>query len=207
MKHTIDEMEKICVTFEEWYIGDGTYPPLTKGQNVNLAFYIQPYDKTFTTNSTYLLKQLKKSDYEFSGKIIRDFQDSDKRVIVVDTQKLLFYIEIPDTETKSLEGQFVFGKGQLLIDYYIWAEYFCNFENAPDLFSNFYVDKIRKVKIPEKFIHRHNNGFSAPTSLGTNDYNENDTEEIEDMNNKKSDTSFFLLDLKPITDKIERTFI
>lgn len=200
-------MEKICVTFEEWYIGDGTYPPLTKGQNVNLAFYIQPYEKTFTTNSTYLLKQLKNSDYEFSGKIIRDFQDSDNRVIVVDTQKLLFYIEILGTETKSLEGQFVFGKGQLLIDYYIWAEYFCNYENAPDLFYNFNVDKIRKVKIPEKFIHRHNSGFSAPTSLATNDYNENDTEEIEDMNDKKSDTSFFLLDLKPITDKIERTFI
>ncbi|HMS67592.1 MAG TPA: hypothetical protein PKD18_05630 [Saprospiraceae bacterium] len=200
-------MEKICVTFEEWYIGDGTYPPLTKGQNVNLALYIQPYEKTFTTNSSFLLKQLKNSDYEFSGEIIHDFQDSDNRLIVIDTKKLLFYIEIPDTETKSLEGQFVLGKGQLLIDYYIWAEYFCNYENAPDLFYNFNVDKIRKVKIPEKFIHRHGSGFSAPTSLATNNYNENDTEEIEDMNDKKSDISFFLLDLTPITDEIEKTFI
>lgn len=207
MRYITDEMENICVTFEEWYIGDGTYPPLTKGQNVNLTFYIQPYAKTFTTNSNYLLKQLKNSDYEFSGEIIHDFKDSDNRLIVVDTKKLLFYIEIPDTETKSLKGQFVFGKGQLLIDYYIWAEYFCNYENAPDLFYNFNVDKIRKVKILEKFIHRHDSGFSAPTSLATNDYNENDTEEIEDMNDKKSDTSFFLLDLKPITDKIGRTFI
>lgn len=200
-------MENLCVTFEEWYLGDGTYPPLTKGQNVNLAFYIQPYEKTFVTSSKYLLRQLKNSDYEFSGKIIRDFQDSDNRVIVVETKQLLFYIEISDIETKALEGQFISGKGQLLIDYYIWAEYFCNYENAPDLFYNFKIDKIRKVKIPEKFIHRHDNGFSSPTSLATNDYNENDTEEIEDMNDKKSDTSFFLLDLKAINEKIERTFI
>ena len=200
-------MENICVTFEEWYIGDGTYPPLRKGQNVNLAFYIQPYEKSYTTNSNYLLRPLKNSDYEFGGKIIRDFQDSDNHIIVVDTKNYRLYIEIAETEITNLEGQFVFGKGQLLIDYYIWAEHFSNYENAPDLFYNFNVDKIRKVKIPEKFIHRLDNGFSAPTSLATNEYNENDTEEIEDMKQKKSDTSFFLLDLKPISDKIERTFI
>ena len=200
-------MKNLCVTFEEWHIGDGTYPPLSKGQHVNLAFYIQPYEKTYTANSNYLLRPLKNSDYEFGGKIIRDYHDSDNRIIVVDTNSYLFYIEIADTDTANLEGQFVFGKGQLLIDYYIWAEYLCNYKNAPDLFYDFKVDKIRKVNIPEKFIHRHNSGFSAPTSLSPNDYGADDIEEIEDMNDQKNDTSFFLLDLNPINDKIEKTWV
>jgi hypothetical protein len=75
------------------------------------------------------------------------------------------------------------------------------------LFYDFAIDKIRKVKIPEKFIHRHDKGFSAPTSLSTEDYNETNTEEIADMNDTKCDTFFFLLDLKPINGKIARTFM
>lgn len=200
-------MKNLCVTFEEWYIGDGTYPPLKKRQNVNLAFYIQPFNKTITTKTEYFFRQLKNAEYEFSGQIIRDFKDTDIRLIVIDTKQFLFYIELADLKTKTLEGQFIIGKGQLLIDYYIWSEYFCNYENVPNLFYNFEINNIRKVQIPEKFVHRHEKGFSAPTSLSTDDYDENDTIEIEDMNDNKSDISFFLLDLKPINEKIERTFI
>ncbi|HUZ59450.1 MAG TPA: hypothetical protein VMU83_11780 [Hanamia sp.] len=200
-------MKDLCVTFEEWYIGDGTYPPLRQSQNVNLAFYIQPYEKHFTEKETYFFKQSKNSEYEFGGKVIKDFQNADTHLIVVDTNEYLFYIEIADTNKNTFEGQFVFGKGQLLIDYYIWSEHFCNYEDAPNLFYSFTIDKIRKVKIPEKFIHRHDKGFSAPTSLSTEDYNDINTEEIVDMNDTKSDTSLFHLDLKPIKEKIAKTFI
>lgn len=202
-----DTMENICATFEEWYICDGTYPPLKKGQKVNLAFYIQPNEKTITTEAEYYIRQVKNSDYEFCGKVIRDYQDTNNHLIVVDTKQVIFYIELEDNNEKALEGLSIKGQGRLLIDYYIWAEYFCNYQNAPDLFYNFKIAKIRKVKIPDKFIYRNEKAFLIPTSLSTNDYDDDDTEEIEDMNINLSDTSFFLLDLTSINEKIEKTIV
>ena len=200
-------MEDLCVTFEEWYIGDGTYPPLRKGQNVNLSFYIQPYEKAFTNNKNLFFRKIKNSNYEFSGQIIRDYYDNDNRVIIVDVSDFRFYIELTDKQKKSLVGQYIIGQGQLLIDYYIWVENLHSYENAPDIFYNFTIDKIRKVRIPEKFINRHENGLSAPASLSPEDYDESDIEEIEDMNETNTDTSFFLLDLKSIKENIAKTFV
>ena len=86
-------MNDICATFEEWYLGDGTYPPLYRGQKVNLSFYIVPTELKAVENGDSYFKQIKHSNYSFCGKVIRSYSDSDKQIIIVDTGDFKFYIE------------------------------------------------------------------------------------------------------------------
>jgi len=199
-------MNNICVTFEEWHLGDGNYPPLHRGQKVNFSFYISLTNKQILENGECYFKQNRYSDYSFCGKVIRTYQSvDDGQIIIVDTGNFKFYIE--DSKFSVNIGQFISGQGVLLIDYYIWVEYLSSYDNPPDLFYNFIVENISKVKIPEKFIYRHDKGYSSPTSLAPSDYSETDLIEIEDMRNDKSETSFYLLNLKTIDQKIAKTFM
>jgi len=199
-------MEDLCVTFERWHMGDGTYPPLRKGQKVNLAFCVQSYEMEFTNVPQYVFRQLKNSDYEFSGQIVRDFQIGVLRLLLVNVKEFFFYIKISESGLQNLEGQFLCGKGQLLIDYGIWSEYFCHYEKEIDIFYNFTVESIHEVAIPDKFIQIDDGVFSAPPSLLANDYDATDMKEIEDMEYSTNDVSFFLLDLKSTNEKVARTF-
>jgi hypothetical protein len=198
-------MNDLCVTFEEWHLGDGNYPPLHRGQKVNFSFYISLTDKKVSDSAECYFRKVKHSDYTFCGEVIRNYNsDHESQIIIVDTGIFKFYIE--DASFSVKVGQFITGQGSLLIDYYIWVEYLSSYVDPPELFYSFIVDGISKVKIPEKFIYRHDKGYSAPTSLSPTDYSDNDLIEIEDMRNDKSETSFYLLNLKRINENIAKTF-
>lgn len=200
-------MDTLCATFEEWYLGDGTYPPLFKGQKVNLSFYIASRDKSIHSTGQYLFEQIKYSDYKFCGKVIRNYVDKDKQIIIVDVGNFKFYIEEFDTTFNPTLGQFISGHGQLLLDYYIWVENIREYSNAPNIFYNFKVNSILRVTIPEKFINRYENGLSSPTSLSTEDYSDNEVEEIEDMrDDHQSSSEFYLLNLRFLNEDIAQTF-
>jgi hypothetical protein len=199
-------MDTLCATFEEWYLGDGTYPPLHKGQKVNLSFYINPVDKTITSNGNYRFEQIKHSDYKFCGKVIRNYTDPHKQIIIIDVGDFKFYIEESDKAFKPLVGQFISGHGTLLLDYYIWVENLRDYPDPPNLFYNFQVERIWKVAIPERFIHRHANGLSSPTSLSPQDYSDKDVQEIVDMRQDHSSTEFYLLNLEFIEEEVAQTF-
>ena len=199
-------MTDLCVIFEEWYLGDGTYPPLYRGEKVNLSFYISTNDCKISDKQEFYFIQIKDSDYSFSGRVIRNYKENDGQLIIVDTGTFKFYMEIPREKLSLAVGQFICGSGPLLIDYYAWVENLRNYENHPDLFYNFKVDKIRKVQIPEKFISRNDKAMAYPSSLSPKDYSENDILEIEDMDGDNSNTSFYLLNLKTTNEQIPKTF-
>lgn len=199
-------METLCATFEEWYLGDGTYPPLHKGQKVNLSFYINPVDKAIISNENYRFEQVKHSDYKFCGKVIRNYTDLDKQIIIIDVGDFKFYIEESDKAFRPLVGQFISGHGTLLLDYYIWVENLHDYPDPPNLFYNFQVERILKVAIPERFIHRNANGLSSPTSLSPQDYNDKDVQEIVNMRQDHSSTEFYLLNLEFIEEEVAQTF-
>ncbi|WP_324677868.1 hypothetical protein [Hymenobacter sp. GOD-10R] len=194
------------MTFERWYLGDGTYPPLHNGQKVNLSFYVSTNDLKIDNTQLCYFKQLYNSDYSFCGQIIRNYQDEDSQLVIIDTSTVKFYIELPIQEFKAVVGQFVSGTGQLLVDYYMWVENLENYQNPPNLFYNFIVDKIREVIVPEKYIIRADRSISYPSSLSAKDYSENDIVEVESMDNNSENISFYLLDLKEIAEDVPRTF-
>lgn len=200
-------MIKICATFEEWYLGDGTYPPLRKGQNVNLSFYINPTVLSLTTRTNLEFKQNQNSDYSYRGQVIKSYTSEEgSQLNIIDCGQFKFFVEEGSNIPKLNEGQFIEGHGMLLIDYYMWVENLGDYHNAPDIFFNLRVDRIRKVKIPERFINRNGNSMSYPSSLSPADYSDKDLVEIEDMRQDNGHSSFYLLDLATINEQVERTF-
>jgi len=200
-------MEKLCVTFEEWHLGDGNYPPLHKGQKVNLSFYIYPGNKEINANEEYYFNPIADSNYMFSGKVIRNYVDNEKQIIIIDTGSFKFYLEEFDLNFRPLVGQFISGNGLLLLDYYIWVENLDDYPDAPNIFYNFEVSQILRISIPERFIHRHSDGgTSYPTSLSPGEYDNEHVQEIEDMADDTSGYRFYLLKLISIDEEFAKTF-
>jgi len=62
-------MISLCAVFEDWYIFDGGYPPLKKGQKVNLSFKMFYRDYEITGEGLYVFEQIKNGEYNFAGKM------------------------------------------------------------------------------------------------------------------------------------------
>ena len=137
-------MISLCAVFEEWYIPDGGYPPLKKGQKVNLSFKMFYHDYEITGEELYVFEQIKNAEYNFSGRIIYKYSD----IIVVDTLAFKFYIETKRDNAEDIRvGQFIKGKGDIHLDPYVWVLSLDRYENHPNIFYSFVIEKINKVVI------------------------------------------------------------
>lgn len=183
-------MDTLCAIFEEWYIGDGTYPLLKKGQKVNLSFYAELQEMYIHLTKDKYLRQQKDMTYDFCGEVVyrHPMDDYGQTIIVVDTGRMMFYIECYDEDDMYTPGTYVAGRGNLLVDYYIWVENLDEYpNNPPDIFYNFEIDGIRKVTVSEE----------TQKEL---------VEEVEVMEHNNATLCYFL-DLRFITDAVPRTFI
>jgi len=195
------------VIFEEWHLGDGNYPPLYKGQKVNLSFHIHPDNKQINANEEYYFNPIVDSNYTFSGKVIRNYINNEKQIIIIDTGSFKFYLEEFDLNFRPFVGQFVSGNGRLLLDYYIWVENLDDYPDAPDIFYNFEILQILRISIPECFIVRYKDGGNSyPTSLTPDEYDNDHIQEIEDMADDTNGYRFYLLKLILIDEEFAKTF-
>jgi hypothetical protein len=196
-------MENICATFETWYIGEGTYSPLHKGQKVNLSFYIKPEKIRKSVKKEFYLKQTKYSDYLFCGEVICSYTEKNFSLLVIDTGHYKLFIERYRGKSSPSPGQFVKGKGQIILDYFIWAETLHEIDNAPDIYYNFIIERILQVTVPERFKFENDEISFSPTSLDSSEYTYYDVVEVQDMNGESGD--FYLLELKQIDEEIPMT--
>jgi len=195
-------MLSICSTFEEWYIEDGNYPPLNKGDKVNLSFYMQIKNIEIIEDEIYNFNKIKYSEYKFSGKVIYNYDN----IIIIDTNNFMFYIENKKKLGIPLNS-FVKGSGKLLVDYYVWVgNYGKRDENPPDIFYNFKIDKILEINILENYIQETKNGFRLPCSLTSDYFNDTDIEKVDKMDIEKG-FCFYLLELTEINEQIKRTYL
>lgn len=241
---------ELTAIFESWFIGDGTYPPLHKGQLVNLSFEITPKHITETVSDTpERFNHLGSGEYSFCGEILKTYPNAndtsgmimatsanlDKMpsmissiaqrlklllykvfrpnlvgtIIVVKASDFSFYILSYETKTYA-RGSKIAGIGTLSLDHYAWVEFLCSYEDAPNLFYNLQVKRIRKVQIPDKFVDRYEDGKSQPTRLEPNEYSASDVEEIETMIGQPFDEEFYIIDFDTNgveNASIKRTFI
>ncbi|MBS1686168.1 MAG: hypothetical protein JSS76_15595 [Bacteroidetes bacterium] len=200
-------MLKICAIFENWYLGDGIYPYLGEGHEVNLSFYIQSEEFTFCEVGTPFFKQTNAAESDFCGKIIAVYREKSLTTVVVDTDGFKFYVECPNDKYVWIPGHFISGSGSLLVDYSKWVENLNSYADAPDIFFNFEVVKIEMVKIPERFITRFDNGYGFTSPLSPADYSDSDVYEIRHMIDNTEHDCFFLLYLTEIDKKIPVTFV
>lgn len=69
---------ELTAIFESLFIGDGTYPPLHKGQLVNLSFEITPKRITETFKDTpERFNHLGSGEYSFCGEILKTYPNAD----------------------------------------------------------------------------------------------------------------------------------
>ncbi len=188
--------------FESWLLGDGTYPPLHVGQEVNLSFELKPREAAEASPSEPLfLREEGAAQYEFCAEVVWK-QDEDEAIAVVSAGNCSFFVEGLSAQTLHV-GMRVRGVGTVLVDYYIWVENVDGYPGAPDLFRSFHVISIQLATIPERFIRRGKTTVSAPSWV---DPHQVQLTQIEQMT-EDSIGSFFILELSEIETQVARTFI
>ena len=196
---------KLTAIFEKWHIGDGNYPPLHRGQQVNLSFEINPSDiEKCAAERAESFVDLGGGEYDFTGTVLRTYEP--QAVTVVRSGNFRFYV---NRSMALKEGDQVRGKGILFLDRYTWVEFLHQYPNPPDLFYQLRIERIRRVQIPEHYVSRDRQSKSLPTSLAPHDYAAEHVSEIETMEGEDSDEQFYLLDLSDegVSGQVARTFI
>lgn len=187
---------RLTAVFETWHIGDGNYPPLHKGQLVNLSFELESQSLSKGSISQNSLTQIHDAEYEFSGVVVKIYSDPPNgKIVVIEAGDFRFFVYSSKRDEFSFkEGDAIAGRGKLLLDHYIWVEFLSRYRDHPDLFYRLRVTRIRSVTIPESFISRTEKGIAGPTSLGREQYATAATQDIENMEDAEGDWLFYLVD-------------
>jgi hypothetical protein len=197
----------ITAIFESWHIGDGTYPPLHRGQQVNLSFEMEVLsDVSRSSPGEPSLVHEGGGHYRFAGEVLRVYNDNSSAAItIIESAGLRFYV---NRSFGLRVSEWVQGDGKLVLDHYIWVENLGGYKDPPDLFYQLRVSGIHTIRTPERFISRHPQGKSFPGSLPPASYGSEDMSEIETMEGQPFDEEFYLLDLtdEGLGSPVARTF-
>jgi hypothetical protein len=178
---------QLTAVFESWHIGDGNYPPLSRDQLVRLSFELAPtLLVAIGSSGDQCLEHVGDGEYRGVARVLRWYRS----MVVLETNAFRFYVSSSSGD-RWREGDRVEFVGTLLLDHYAWVESRRD-ADAPDLFYNLRVERIRKVDIPKRFISRHGAGKSFPTRVGPNDFEK--AEELATMEGQPFDEEFYVID-------------
>jgi hypothetical protein len=185
---------RIAAIFEQWYIGDGTYPPFRKNQLVNLAFEMYPERLTVDEGRAATLKHAGNAEYEFSGTVLRHYCEHKPHVLLIEADGFRFYVSNGATPFDHLQrGERVSGRGALTLDHYLWAEFGHKYDcDPPNLFYTLRVARITEVEIPTTHIGRSETGWAAPTWVSAREVQ--NSREVDSMDERKWDVGFFVVE-------------
>jgi hypothetical protein len=185
---------RITAIFEEWYIGDGTYPPLHKHQLVNMAFEMHPQRLCPGDGEVTRFQHVGNAEYDFTGIVLRHYRDDELPVLLIEADGFRFYISngtVPFTNYQ--QDQLVSGRGMLTLDHFLWAEFGNEYESdPPNLFYTLCVARITEMQIPETHITRRESGLGAPTWVPTGEVQ--NIRETESMEERKWEVGFYLVE-------------
>jgi hypothetical protein len=183
---------QLTAVFESWHIGDGNYPPLHRGQLVRLSFELEPRHLR-CLQGTYppALHHLGDAEYKGRGLVLRRYDSGNDAIAVLEAGGFRFYVsESPATAPTA--GSWVEFDGTLLLDHYSWVEFLDEYADPPDLFYTLQVTRVRKVSIPDRFIHRHSRGKSYPARVSSSNFGT--VEELETMEGQSFGEEFYIID-------------
>jgi hypothetical protein len=181
---------RLAAIFETWHLGDGTYPPFDLRQSKRLSFEIGDARVERCSERTSAFISNDDSTCEFSGVVLGRYDD----LTALEAGGFRFYVNGPEADEFD-RGAHLRGSGTLALDHYAWFENVSSFVDPPDLFFESIVLRIRKVRIPERFVHRQAQGKSYPTWVAPGEYSNADVEDLVTMKGQSFDEAFCLLDL------------
>ena len=183
---------ELSAIFESWHIGDGNYPPLTRGQLVRLSFELSTKHLAMVPDhGVSRFEGIGNAEYHGGGRVLRRYNTDGYSIAVIEAGGFRFYVHGSSAATLTPNSSVEF-EGTLLLDHYLWVEFLERYPDPPDLFYNLRVTRIRKVSIPERFVHRTATSVSYPTSVGPSDYGT--VEELTTMEGHEFSREFFIID-------------
>ena len=202
---------RLTVTFETWLIGDGVYPPLARGQLVNIALQLQTSEIRRASQTVALgWEPLEEAKYRIVAEVLGVFcGDRDEPTVALDTGGFRMYVENCKLKDLRLRDR-IEATGTLGFDYYWWSESVSLEPDAPDLFHKFYIERIRRVPIPTRFIRRSNKSVTSPTRVDASEWESERIEAVATMGDESEAFDFYLLDLDDgpaAAHPVPRTFI
>ena len=123
--------------------------------------------------------------------MIRRYDTEGYGIAVIQTGDFRFYVHGSSAARLELHSWIQF-EGTLLLDHYLWVEFLNRYPDPPDLFYTLRVTRIRRVDIPDRFVHRSASGVSYPTSVGPPDFGP--IAELDTMEGQEFATEFYILD-------------
>jgi hypothetical protein len=177
-------MKNLVVTFETWTISDGVYNPFHKGQTESFALNIERAKIRKSKRKQCYLKQSKFSDYSFCAKVIGNFSQEgmEGNFLVIDTGFFKFFMHHYSSKIFPYKvDEFIVGKGQITVDYFVWGEQSYKIENVPNIYYDFIIEKIQFVNIPTTYIAKTDDIIISPTSLSSTQFSDIDIVEVDDM--------------------------
>jgi hypothetical protein len=145
---------KLTAFFDILHLADGNYPPFHTGQIANLSFQMfrLAIDKT-REGDVQCFDHRSDAVYRFAGCVLRNYADRGyPSIAAIEADGFRFYIN--DASVASLgSGDTIAGEGLLGLDTYYWAEFLSVYEDAPNLFYNLEVKRIRKIYDPQSPVH------------------------------------------------------
>jgi hypothetical protein len=181
---------RLVAVFESWQVPDGNYAPFERGQHARLSFEIDGARLERSSSSLTSFVSNDDATCEFDAIVLGKYGG----LTALDAGGFRFYVNGREADSFD-RGVHVTGSGTLALDHYAWFEGLDSFTDPPNLFYETTVTRIRKVRIPERFIHRHSSGKSLPTTVGPHEYSSEEVEELDTMNGQNFDEEFYLLDL------------
>ena len=190
---------KLTAVFEHWHLGDGNYYAFAVGDEVRLSFELDIDQMKLTSpDAPVSFEQIHDAEYAVTARVIRRYADGiDSAFPVLDAGPLRFYVpsslasDLPPDTMVCLRGIFA-------LDHYLWVEFLDRYADAPDLFYDVRVVRIRRITIPERFVRRAERSLSFPTSLRPEDYVCQGYEEVPRVEERSDRPSFSLIDFETL---------
>ena len=199
---------KFSAIFESWHVEDGNYPPLSKGQLVNLSFQCEPRRLERAAEGSFpWIDHRDNAECQFCARVLQVHSGSDA-IAVLDTGTLRFYVNGSEI-TSFPPGSLVRGEGTMLLDHYLWVEFVDKRPDPPDLFYNLRVSRIRRVQIPGRFVARYDRGKHYPTRVSPSEFEPEHVVELETMVGQPFDEEFYILEFDDTGldgERVARTF-
>jgi hypothetical protein len=135
----------LVVTFPIWSIEDGNYNHYNKGQKDSFAISIEKSKIRKSLKEKCYLKHRNLSEYSFRAKVIGNYTHNitEGQFLVLDTGIFKFFMHDHNARLPYNEGEFIVGKGELAVDYYIWGEQSYRIPDVPNIYYEF--EKIFKL--------------------------------------------------------------
>jgi hypothetical protein len=188
---------KLTAVFEHWHLGDGNYYAFAVGDNVRLSFELDIDQLELASpDAPVSVEQIRDAEYAVTARVIRRYADGiDSAFPVLDAGTLRFYVP-SELASELLPNSTVRVRGALSLDHYLWVEFLDRYADAPDLFYDLRVARIRRIAIPESFVRKTKRSISFPTSLRPDDYTSDSYEDVARVDERSDGPSFSLIDFE-----------